>query len=187
MSGEIWGLNPETGKLRWYAEHGLIGTTTPCVLHDNGMLYTFGGWPKVGTVTLKLGGTGNISKQITLRSELTPGTPTPILYKDRLHWVDGGGFAIAMNTKDGGKIYKERLGESGVKIYASPVRIDDKLVQVTRNKGVFVYKLGAKYEPVAHNTIASDDTEFSATPAVVDGSLYLRSWKALYCIRKPRG
>ena len=187
VSGEIWGLNPANGKLRWYAEHGLVGTTTPSVLHDKGMLYTFGGWPKVGTVALKLGGTGNISKQIAWRTELTAGTPTPILYNDRLHWVDGKGFAIAMSTRDGEKVYKERLGASGIKIYASPVRIGKNLIQATRNKGTFVYRLGDRFEPVAHNTIAGDDSEFSATPAIANDSLYLRSWKALYCIRKPQG
>jgi hypothetical protein len=42
--------------------------------------------------------------------------------------------------------------------------------------------MGEKYEVLATNTLP--DESFIATPAIADGSLYLRGRNALYCIRQ---
>ena len=182
VSGEIWGLDPATGETRWSAKHDYPGTTTALVQHDQGMLYTFGGFPKRATVALKLGGGGDITEQVAWTSERTPGTPTPILHNGVLHWVENGGFAVGISTKDGERVYKERLGGKGGKFYASPLRVGDHILALTRRNGAFVYTPGPDFKVVAHNTIEGDDSEFGATPAVAGGRVYLRSWKALYCI-----
>lgn len=185
VSGEIWGMNPDTGKLRWYAEHDYAGTTTPVVQTDGKRIYTFGGFPKRGTVALDLGGKGILTDQIAWENTKNiPGSETPILHEGRLYWVDSKGFAHCLNTDDGSEVYKERIGLSGVKLYASPILIGDKIVAFTRNKGAVVYKTGDTFDVLYTNVIERDDSEFGATPAVAHGALYVRSWNKLYCIRK---
>jgi len=183
VSGEIWGLNPETGKLRWFAEHDFPGTTTASVLTDGKTLYTFGGFPKRAAVALTLGGKGDLTKQIAWTSQETPGTPTPILNDGRLYWHDQKGMAVCLDASTGKKVYKERLSASGIKSYASPIQIGDHIYAVTRNKGTFVYKVGDEFKEEAVNVIAGDNSDFSATPAISDGRMYLRSAKKLYCIK----
>ncbi|MGB4741259.1 MAG: hypothetical protein WBH50_23920 [Fuerstiella sp.] len=53
---------------------------------------------------------------------------------------------------------------------------------VTRRSGTFVFEATPEMKQVALNP-ALDETDFNATPAVVHGRLYLRSNKALYCIK----
>jgi len=185
VSGEIWGLNPDTGKLRWFAEHDYPGTTTATVQTDGKRLYTFGGFPKRATIALDLGGKGDLTNKIAWKNEKSiPASETPILNDGRLYWVDGKGFANCLDTKDGSQVYKERIGLSGAKIYASPILVGDKIIAFTRNKGAVVYATGDEFEVLHTNVIAGDDSEFGATPAVSDGGLFVRSWKKLYCIRK---
>jgi|GEM_PF-1948736 len=77
VSGEIWGMNPETGKLRWYAEHDYPGTTTATVQTDGKRLYTFGGFPKRATIALDLGGKGDLTNKIAWRQPSVQGTHRP--------------------------------------------------------------------------------------------------------------
>ena len=66
--------------------------------------------------------------------------------------------------------------------YASPVAADGKVFFVTRNGDIFVTKLGAEFEQLAVNRVTADREDFSATPAIADGRLYIRSSKHLYCV-----
>ena len=56
-----------------------------------------------------------------------------------------------------------------------------KLYLSTEEGDVVVIKMGEKYEVLATNTL--DNASFIATPAIVDGSIYLRSQDTLYAIR----
>ena len=47
---------------------------------------------------------------------------------------------------------------------------------------MIVLKLGEKFEVVARNRFGSDTADFSATPAISDGQLFIRSSKKLYCV-----
>lgn len=66
--------------------------------------------------------------------------------------------------------------------YASPVAANGHLFQVTRRGEVLVIKLGPKFELMGRNKFASDRSDFSATPAISDGQLFIRSAKTLYCV-----
>jgi len=48
IADELWGLSPETGKLRWYATHGLPGNISPALIQDGDIVYLFGGYPTAG-------------------------------------------------------------------------------------------------------------------------------------------
>lgn len=66
--------------------------------------------------------------------------------------------------------------------YASPVIAGDHLYQIGRQGDGHVVKLGDEFNEVATNLL-KDGGDFSATPALADGAMYLRSSKHLYCIR----
>jgi outer membrane protein assembly factor BamB len=66
--------------------------------------------------------------------------------------------------------------------YSSPVAADGKLYFVRRSGEMYVLKLGSEFELLAMNKFASDDGDFSATPAVSDGAIFIRSSNKLYCV-----
>ncbi|MFV0442972.1 MAG: PQQ-binding-like beta-propeller repeat protein [Planctomycetaceae bacterium] len=73
-------------------------------------------------------------------------------------------------------------GRMGGQDYSSPIIADGKLIYITRAGDGIVVKLGDEPEQLATNRFASDHSEFSATPAVSDGQLFIRSNKFLYCV-----
>jgi hypothetical protein len=62
--------------------------------------------------------------------------------------------------------------------YSSPVAADDKLFAISEEGKVTVLKPGANWEILAVNDL---EDGCNATPAIVDGRIYLRTHTALWC------
>ena len=73
-------------------------------------------------------------------------------------------------------------GGGGGQDYSSPVIADGKIYFVARNGETHVVKLGDTFEQLATNRVTEEAEDFSATPAIGDGLLLIRSNKRLYCI-----
>jgi outer membrane protein assembly factor BamB len=65
--------------------------------------------------------------------------------------------------------------------YASPVIADGKMYFTRRNGEVYVFALGREFKQLAVNKFEGE-ADYSSTPAVADGQIFLRSSKKLYCI-----
>ena len=89
-------------------------------------------------------------------------------------------------TQTGAVVYEERLRPHPGRLYASGVMADGKIYYISREKGAYVVAAAPRYKLLAHNTIASDDSVFNATPAISRGKLLIRSRKYLYCIGEKR-
>lgn len=205
---ELWGMNPETGGLRWYATHGLSGNVSPSVIPGGDTAYIFGGYPATRSTAIKLGGKGDLGEKALLWSSNTSSyVPTPVLKDGYLYVVNDQGFATCMNATTGEDVYRERVMEGsgggggggngggpggggggggrrggGKPFYASPVLVGDKLVCVSRKNGTYILAAKPKFEVLGHNVISSDSSQFNATPAVSGNLLLLRSDKAVYGI-----
>src|SRR5947209_5928474 len=99
MPGEVWGLNPETGKLLWFATVKPSGNICPAVVAGDGVAYVTGGFPAKGTVALKVGGSGVVREKNTLWS-INKGSyvPTPVLHAGRLVYVSEKGSAVCLKA-----------------------------------------------------------------------------------------
>ena len=73
-------------------------------------------------------------------------------------------------------------GRFGSPDYASPVASGGYLYQLTGKGETLVVKMGDKFDLVSRNSFASDQSNFSGTPAISKGQLFLRSYQNLYCI-----
>ena len=184
---EIWGMNPENGKLRWYAAHGLTGNVSPSVIPGDGVAYIFGGFPSTRSVAVKIGGKGDTTANAILWDSNTSSyVPTPILKDGHLYVVNDQGFAICIDAKTGQDVYRERViigaRGGGKPFYASPVLIGDKLVCISRRDGAYIIAAKPKFELIGSNVFALDKSQFHGTPAISGDQLFLRSDKAVYCI-----
>ncbi|MDB6073232.1 MAG: Pyrrolo-quinoline quinone [Verrucomicrobiaceae bacterium] len=200
---ELWGLNPDTGKLRWFADHDLTGNVSPGVVLGDGKAFVFGGYPKQGSAAIKFGGRNDVTKtNLVWQSNTSTYVPTPIYFEGHLYVINDQGFALCIDAATGKEVYRERVMEGagggrpggpgsgggqqrrggGKPFYASPVLVDGKLYCPSRKNGTFVIAAKPKYELLARNIIEGDKAQFNATPAVDGNRLYLRSERTLYCI-----
>ncbi len=108
INGEVWGVNPETGKLNWYAV-GLSGRNATISLVESGDTVIGAGSRGSGSMAVKPGGKDDGSEAETAwRGKDGPNIITPVLYEGRLYWATGS-MAYCRDAKSGAEIYTERL------------------------------------------------------------------------------
>lgn len=175
---EVWSINPKTGKLFWYSEARSDTATCPVIVSDKGIAYCLAG-RSGGRTAIRLGGKGDVSESHKVWA-MTGGSyvPSPVIRGDHLYWVKDDGILTCIDLATGKEQNRIRLG---AKFYASITLIDDKLYAVSRFDGTHVLEATPELKKVSLNP-AFDDSDHSASPAVSDGQLFIRSDKALYCI-----
>ncbi|CAN5819214.1 hypothetical protein BH18ACI5_BH18ACI5_25460 [soil metagenome] len=67
-------------------------------------------------------------------------------------------------------------------VFASPVGADGRIYVLGQEGATAVIKHGPAYQLLATNKL---DDRFDASPALVDGEVFLRGYRYLYCIKEP--
>lgn len=108
INGEIWGVNPGTGKLNWYAP-GLSGrNATISMIESDGVVFGLGS-QGAGSIAIKAGGKDDVVASHTVwKGKDGPNIITPVLHDGRLYWANGS-LAYCRDAKTGEEIYTERL------------------------------------------------------------------------------
>src|SRR5262249_55502148 len=125
-------------------------------------------------MAVKLGGRGDITGTHVLwrYDKSLPDVPVPLLYHDTLFLVRTGGIFTTVNPKNGEVLKQGRLMGALEGYYASPVAADDKVYAASENGKVVVLRADPQWEILAINDFGED---IYATPAIVDGKIYLRT------------
>jgi outer membrane protein assembly factor BamB len=105
-----------------------------------------------------------------------PGVPSPLYYNERLYTVQNGGIVFSRVAKTGELVYSGRTGAMGY-YYSSPVAADNKIYVASEEGVVVVLDGGAELKVLAKNKL---DGQILATPAIVDGKIYVRTENTLY-------
>ena len=106
-----------------------------------------------------------------------PNTSSPLLYDDTIYLVKDGGIFSSIDPAEGNSHKVARLREAIDKYWASPVVGDGKIYTVSEGCMISTIAPGAEWEVLATSTL--DGTCF-ATPAIVDGRIYVRTLQAMY-------
>ena len=138
-------------------------------------------WPakfNVVVLGIRLGGEGDVTKShVEWRATRSiPEVPSPLCYDGRLYTIKNGGIIVCRNAATGRELYRRRLGAGGG-YYASPVAGDGKVYTASDQGVVTVVKAGDRYEFLARNDLGEP---IMATPAIVGGTLYVRTEHHLY-------
>jgi outer membrane protein assembly factor BamB len=105
-----------------------------------------------------------------------PGVPSPLYYNGRLYTVQNGGVVFCRVAKTGELVYSGRTGAMGY-YYSSPVAADNKIYLASEEGVVVVLDGGEELKVLARNKL---DGQILATPAIVDGKIYVRTEDHLY-------
>lgn len=184
LSGSVWSINPANGNTNWKTPTDIKGNVSPSLIVHEDVLYANGGFPSTlaSAISLK-----SEKHEVLWKSKQSSYVPTPVYYQGHLYVANHMGVARCINPKTGESVYDQRLplkaeGRGGSAVYASPLLAQGKLFIVTRTSGAFVLAAEPKYQLLATNSFADDDSDFNASPAVMGNQLLLRSNQFLYCI-----
>jgi outer membrane protein assembly factor BamB len=108
-----------------------------------------------------------------------PEVPSPLYYRGQLYLFRRGGIATCLDARSGDVLWKDRLSETGA-YYASPVAGDGKIYLASESGILYVLAAGKALKILAQNDIGE---RIMATPAIVDGTLFVRTESALYAFR----
>lgn len=116
----------------------------------------------------------------TLTTQGIPEVPSPVSDGEFVYVVKNGGLLTCVDVASGKTVYRKRTKGTGTH-YASPLIADGKLYSFAGNGRVSVLTLGEKTRVLATNEM--EDGVY-ATPAIVDGVIYLRTHSALHAFGK---
>lgn len=118
----------------------------------------------------------------TLATQSIPEVPSPISDGHYIYFVKNGGVLTCLDPKTNRRVYRKRTGGLGTH-YASPVYADGKLFCTAGNGKITVVATGDHSKVLAINDM--NDPVF-ATPAIVDGTIYVRTHSALFAFKKAK-
>lgn len=189
----VWAYEPKSGKELWHCErhpeedNQKFGEPLP--LFNKSTMFTAAGRESGYLQAIKLGGSGDVTSSglaWEVRRKGIRDVGSGILAGNYLIYADGrGGTLSAHDINTGKQVYFEKTkggtGRGGKGFYASPVLLNGKVLCLRQDGTTFVIEPGAELKIVRENVL-SDGSDFSASPAVADGKLFLRSQTHLYCI-----
>ena len=134
----------------------------------------------VGDVTLRNGETSN---QFVAWSKTRRGgyMPTPLIYRGQLYVLNNDGLLSCYDLRTGTEHYQERVPHRSFGFSASPVAGDGKIYLAGEDGLVFVLQAGTQLKLLATNPVGEP---LMATPALSDGTLYLRGSRHLFAVGK---
>ena len=178
---QVQSYDPLTGDELWSCRGNLFEVIpTPVVGH--GLVFCASG--RAGpTLAIRPGGRGDITDThvVWKTTRGSPFVPSPVLYGGYLYLVnDMSSIVTCLDARTGEPMWQERLGRPRREgISASPVVVDDKLFVTNDDGQTFVLRTGPEFELLHTNDIGAPTL---ASPALVDGTWYLRTARELVAI-----
>jgi len=184
IPGAQWivAYDPASGKEIWRFDHGPGFSLVPRPLFDGNRLFFCTGYLRPQLIALRVAVAGDPS-QVDIaweKSKQIPTVPSPIVVGDRLYVVSNRGIATCLDATTGSVRWKQRLPG----VYAASLLSAGGNIYAFNQAGVTtLFQPGDTFRPVARNAL---NGQIRATPAVVDGTMFLRTDTHLYRIDSPR-
>ena len=195
-------ITPGTKKVRSYDLNGkplwefsgMSSIAIPTPFSRHGLVYIASGYVgdqhrpvyaikpgAMGDISLKTGETSN-NFIAWYQPQAGPYNPSPIVYGDYYYTLYDRGFFTCHDAKDGTVVYDKVRIDPGVNAFtSSPWAFNGKIFCLSEDGDTFVIQAGKEYKLLGKNSL---DEMCMATPAIVRGSLIIRTATKLYRITK---
>ncbi len=123
---------------------------------------------------LKPGGSGDLTATNVLwrNSKHLPYVSSPLCYQGHVYTMQSGGMFSCYDALTGKVFYQAERVDVGGDYYSSAVAADGRVYIASQNGVVVVLKAGEAFTVLARNKL---DEQVFATPAILDGRIYVRS------------
>jgi outer membrane protein assembly factor BamB len=176
----------QTGQVVWESD-GLTMNSIPSPVYEDGLVFLMSGFRGNDLKAVRVADAkGNIDGTNAIVWTLdrdTPYVPSPVLVDGVLYFLkSNNGIVSALDAKTGKPHYQNQRLDGVPNVFASPVAAQGRVYFPGREGTTLVIKSGPTFEVLAKNTL---DDGFDASPALVDGEIFLRGYKYLYAIAQP--
>ncbi len=175
VPGKVKGYDPQTGKELWSASGpGSYCYSSPLFVD---------GLAIFGPGLVKLGGTGDLSKDRLRYKVGSMYISTAVIAGDYLYTYNGAGVPGCYEWKTGKDLWKSQIEgrPGGTTAWGSPVHAAGRIYITDQQGSTFVFAAGRQYQLLAANPLAE---RCNASIAVAHGNLFIRTHRHLWCIGK---
>jgi len=167
--------NPSNGTEIWRAKC-LGGEIAPSPIYTAGLIIAIE--PYATMVAIRPDGKGDVTKtHIAWKAdESTPDISCPVSNGEFIFMLTTEGFLTCYKTADGTKLWEHELQKN---FLASPSLVGNRLYMLSKKGVMYIAEAGAEYKELAKCQLGE---ECYASPAFMDGRIYIRAIKNLYCI-----
>ena len=179
-SHAAYAYDPATGEEQWKVLHGGDSVVSR-PLFGHGLVFLNTGFSHEDIWAVRPGGRGEVT-QTQVAWKLAEGVPrktSPVLVGPDLYLLKDDGTMTCVDARTGKVAWQQRLGGQ---FAASPVTSAGRIYCFDQRGRTRVLAAGPGTKPLAVNQL---DEGCFASPAAVDGSLFLRGKVHLYRIGKP--
>jgi outer membrane protein assembly factor BamB len=175
----LYAYDPNNGEEVWKANYGVLGfSIVPRPVAGHGMVYMCTSFMQSELLAFKVDG-ASANPEIAWRYKKgAPQMPSPLLVGSEIYMVSDKGVATCLDAKTGELVWTDRLGGN---FSSSPLFVDGRIYVSNREGETFVLAPGKEFKLLAKNQL---EGAIMASPAAVDGALFVRTDKAIYKIGK---
>ena len=174
----MYGYEPTTGRELWRREDrsGFSSSATP--VSGSGLVFFPTGFPTGTVVAVRLSSRRDTANPPTAWrfARNAPQKPSLLFAGELLFMVNDGGIATALEARTGALVWRARVGGTHS---ASPLGANGRVYFFDEEGKTTVIQSGRRFNVLAENQL---DEGFMASPAAVDGTLFLRTRTHLYAI-----
>ena len=184
------------GRLLWELT-GMTVNVTPTPFARHGLVYINSGYPGASprpVYAIRPGASGDISLKgdqtsnefiVWYQPLLGTYTTSSLVYGDLYYTLLDRGFLLCHDARTGRQIYgRQRIAPEAAGFSASPWAYNGKIFLLSEDGDTFVVAAGPEYKLLGKNTL---NEMALATPAIVHGSVIIRTQSKLYRIAKQTG
>jgi outer membrane protein assembly factor BamB len=175
--GDPWVIayDPAKGTELWRV-NCLYGDIAPSAIYANGLIFVV--WPDDKLVAISAGGQGDVTETHIAwdNDDWGPNMCSPVSNGELVFLLSSDGLLGCYKNSDGTKLYEHDLRES---FTASPTLVANKLYLLSEDGVMFIIQAGPEYKELTKCELGE---KCYASPAFVDGRIYVRGLENLYCI-----
>jgi outer membrane protein assembly factor BamB len=167
----VTSFNPKSGARLW-GEDCLSGDMGPSAAFSNGMVFVANDYAIAAGIRLDV-----LAPEIVWEyDEVLPDTASPVASGGFVFIAASYGVISCLNARTGAVLWEQEYDDG---FYASPIVVGDSVYAVDLQGVTHIFKVAGEHTSVG--TPALGETS-ACTPAVVDGRIYMRGEKHLFCI-----
>jgi outer membrane protein assembly factor BamB len=183
------------GRLLW-ALKGTSRNSTPTPFAAHGLLYVSSGFPGArrpvyairpgagGDISLKNGETTN-EYVVWSDRQLASYMPSPLVYGDYFYTLHSLGLLQCNDARTGKPVYgRQRIAEGAGTFTASPWAYNGRIFALSEDGDTYVIQAGPEFKVLRKNSLREMTL---ATPAIMRGSVIIRTVSSLWRIAKRAG
>ena len=173
--------DPATGEELWRLD-GLLNNAIHAPLYNGELVFMTAGYPRsvIKAIRLVDGPDGPAAEFVWEYKKGAAYVSSNIVYGDYLYVTNDKGIITCLDAGTGEIVYEGgRIPVPASMLMSSLLVVDGKILLSTPEGDTFFIRTGPEFEVVSSSSI---DEPIAATPAIVDGKIYLRGTGHLYAI-----